>query len=47
MINDGTPVNAIGGAVERSIKESGFRPVINLNGHEMRQYNLARRSFHS
>jgi methionyl aminopeptidase len=40
MINDGTPVNAIGGAVERSIKESGFRPVVNLNGHEMKQFNL-------
>ena len=40
MIADGTPVNAIGGAVERSIKESGFRPVVNLNGHEMKQYNL-------
>jgi methionyl aminopeptidase len=40
MINDGTPVNAIGGAVERSIKGSGFRPVVNLNGHEMKQYNL-------
>ena len=40
MIADGTPVGAIGGAVERSIKESGFRPVVNLNGHEMKQYNL-------
>ena len=40
MINDGTPVNAIGGAVERSIKESGFRPIVNLNGHEVKQYNL-------
>ena len=40
MINDGTPVNAIGGAVERSIKESGFRPVVNLNGHEVKQYIL-------
>ncbi len=40
MIADGTPVNAIGGAVERSIKESGFRPVVNLNGHEVKQYNL-------
>jgi methionyl aminopeptidase len=40
MIADGTPVNAIGGAVERSIKESGFRPVVNLNGHEMKQFNL-------
>jgi len=40
MINDGTPVNAIGGAVERSMKESGFRPIVNLNGHEVKQHNL-------
>jgi methionine aminopeptidase len=33
MINDGTPVNAIGGAVERIIKGSGFRPIVDLNGH--------------
>jgi methionyl aminopeptidase len=40
MINDGTPVNAIGGAVERTIKDSGFRPLVNLSGHEVKQYNL-------
>jgi methionyl aminopeptidase len=37
MINDGTPVNAIGGAVERIIKGSGFRPIVDLNGHEVKQ----------
>jgi methionyl aminopeptidase len=40
MTNDGTPVNAIGGAVERTIKESGFRPIVDLNGHEVKQYIL-------
>lgn len=40
MIGDGTPVNAIGGTVKRSINESGYRPVSNLNGHEMKRFNL-------
>ncbi|OPY30990.1 MAG: Methionine aminopeptidase [Methanomassiliicoccales archaeon PtaU1.Bin124] len=40
MIADGTPVGAIGGTVQRSILETGYRPVNNLNGHEMKQYNL-------
>jgi methionyl aminopeptidase len=40
MIGDGTPVGAIGGTVQRSILETGYRPVSNLNGHEMKQYNL-------
>jgi methionyl aminopeptidase len=40
MIGEGTPVNAIGGTVKRSINESGYRPVSNLNGHEMKRFNL-------
>ena len=40
MIGDGTPVRAIGGTVKRSILESGYRPVSNLHGHEMKRYNL-------
>jgi methionyl aminopeptidase len=40
MIGDGTPVGAIGGTVQRSILETGYRPVSNLNGHEMKRYNL-------
>jgi methionyl aminopeptidase len=40
MINDGTPVNAIGGAVERTIKGSGYRPIVDLNGHEVKQHIL-------
>jgi methionyl aminopeptidase len=40
MIADGTPVGAIGGTVQRSISETGYRPVSNLNGHEMKRYNL-------
>jgi methionyl aminopeptidase len=40
MISDGTPVSAIGGTIKRSIVGSGYRPVANLHGHEMKQYNL-------
>ncbi len=40
VVGDGVPVNTIGGAIERTIKERGFRPVVNLTGHSMNQYNL-------
>ena len=40
MAGDGIAANVVGGAIERSIKESGFRPVVNLTGHGMNQYNL-------
>jgi methionyl aminopeptidase len=40
MTGDGTPVGAIGGTIERSIKSAGYRPVVNLNGHEMKRFNL-------
>lgn len=40
MAKEGVSVGSIGGIVERSIKDAGFRPVINLSGHEMKRYNL-------
>lgn len=40
MTVDGIAVNMIGGAIERSIKGFGFRPVVNLTGHGMSQYSL-------
>ncbi len=40
VAQDGVSVGTIGGVVERSIKGSGFRPVVNLSGHEMKRYNL-------
>lgn len=40
VVGDGVPVNLVGGTIERSIKEAGFRPVVNLTGHGMNQYNL-------
>ncbi len=40
VAQDGISVGTIGGVVERSIKGTGFRPVVNLSGHEMKRYNL-------
>lgn len=40
MAKEGISVGTIGGVIERSIKETGFRPVSNLSGHEMKRYNL-------
>ena len=40
MIGPGVSVSTIGGAIERSIKEDGFRPVVNLTGHGMERYCL-------
>ena len=40
MAKDGISVGTIGGVIECSIKETGFRPVSNLSGHEMKRYNL-------
>mgnify|MGYP001297246592 CR=1 FL=1 len=40
MAKEGVSVGTIGGVVDRSIKESGFRPVVNLSGHEMKRFNL-------
>ncbi|NLX48059.1 MAG: type II methionyl aminopeptidase [Euryarchaeota archaeon] len=40
MAQDGVSMGTIGGVVERSIKSTGFRPVTNLSGHEMKRYNL-------
>jgi len=40
MIGEGVAVGTIGAAIERSIKEEGFRPVVNLTGHGMERYSL-------
>lgn len=40
MVAPGTTVASIGGAIERAIKSSGFKPVQNLTGHSMERYNL-------
>jgi len=40
IAGDDVQVNAIGGAVERTIKAMGYKPVANLTGHGLKQYNL-------
>ena len=40
FISDGLPVNEVGKVVDSSIKQDGFRPITNLTGHEIKQYNL-------
>jgi len=40
VAHEGVSVATIGGMVERSIRDAGFRPVVNLSGHEMKRYNL-------
>ena len=40
MLSDGVQVSAIGGAVERTIKAAGFKPITNLTGHGLKRYVL-------
>jgi methionyl aminopeptidase len=40
VAKEGISVGTIGGVIARSVKETGFRPVVNLSGHEMKRYNL-------
>ena len=40
MVAPGTPVSALGGAVARTIRSAGFKPVENLTGHTMERWNL-------
>ena len=40
MVAPGTSLSAIGGAVSRTIRSAGFKPIENLTGHSMERYNL-------
>ncbi len=40
FVGIGTPIGEIGGAVEMSIAQSGFKPIENLCGHQIEQYKL-------
>ncbi len=40
MAAPGTTVSALGGAVSRTIRAAGFKPVENLTGHSMEKFNL-------
>ncbi len=39
-VSDGMKLGNLGGLIERTIKDSGYRSVVNLTGHGMKQYNL-------
>ncbi|MDR0309440.1 MAG: M24 family metallopeptidase, partial [Candidatus Methanoplasma sp.] len=40
FIGDGTPICEIGGSAEMCMAQYGFKPIKNLCGHEIKQYNL-------
>lgn len=40
FIGDGVSLSDIGHAVEMNIKNDGFVPIVNLCGHQIKQYNL-------
>lgn len=40
MMGEGVTVATIGGAIERSIRDDGYLPVVNLTGHGMDRYSL-------
>lgn len=40
FIGAGIPLNEIGGAVERSILQDGFKPIENLSGHQIKPYTI-------
>ena len=40
MVCPGTTMSAMGEAIERAIKSSGFKPIQNLTGHSMERFNL-------
>lgn len=40
MIAPGTAVSALGGAIARTIRSAGFKPIQNLTGHSMEKFNL-------
>lgn len=40
FVGEGVPINEIGKVVDMTIRSRGFRPLQNLTGHEIQQYNL-------
>lgn len=40
LIKPDAPIRMIGGAIERSIEQSGYKPVTNLTGHNLQRYSL-------
>ena len=39
LIRDGVNTGEVGDAIEQAIRERGYRPVVNLSGHGLAQYN--------
>jgi methionyl aminopeptidase len=40
LVKPGISLNTVGGEIERVISEYGFKSIVNLTGHSMKQYNL-------
>ena len=40
VIKPGTRISLIGGVIESTVKSNGFRPIINLSGHQIERYQL-------
>ena len=40
MISAGTKSTAVGKTIERTVKERGFKPIVNLSGHSLEQYTI-------
>lgn len=40
LVKPNAPIRMIGGAIERSIEQSGFTPVANLTGHNLERFSL-------
>ncbi len=40
LVKPGASVSDIGGIVQKTLKDAGFKPIENLTGHEVKQYDL-------
>jgi methionyl aminopeptidase len=40
LVKPDAPIRMIGGAIERSIQQSGYKPITNLTGHNLRRFSL-------
>lgn len=40
LVRPNAPIRMIGGAIERSIEQSGFTPIANLTGHNLERFSL-------
>lgn len=40
VAKEGIPMNEIGKVIQNTIEDYGFTPIVNLNGHQIKRYNL-------